>query len=103
MERGMNDGLQTFAVLYLRGHAWDVAVPFHAQQGVGRHRDFLAAQHEAGRLVFGGPFLDDSGGLAVYRAASLDELEALVRTDATVIDGLLAYEIHPYVLAFRGS
>ena len=97
----MNDDLPTFAVLYLRGPAWDPTAAFHQQSGVHRHRDFLAAQHEAERLLFGGPFLDDSGGLAVYRSSSLEELESLLRTDATIVDGLLRYEIHPYAVAFK--
>lgn len=92
-----------FAVLYLRGTAWNNDVPFHQQAGVGRHRDFLASQYEAERLLFGGPFLDDSGGLAVYTAESLEEIEALVKSDHTVMDGLLRYEIHPYVIAFQKS
>lgn len=93
----------TFAVLYLRGPAWKTDLAFHQQAGVGRHRDFLAAQCEAERLLFGGPFLDDSGGLAVYRAESFEEIEGLVKSDGTVIDGLLRYEIHPYVIAFQNS
>lgn len=95
------NGPTTFAVLYLRGPAWVRGVPFHQQAEVVRHRDFLAAQHDAGRLVFGGPFLDDSGGLAVYRADSAAELEALVASDASVISGLLRYEIHPYMIGFK--
>jgi uncharacterized protein YciI len=97
------DQVATFAVLYLRGPNWDDSLPFHEQLGVVRHRDFLAAAHEAGTLVFGGPFLDDAGGLAVYGAASLEELESVLVTDATVIDGLLRYEIHPYAIAFRND
>ena len=92
---------KTFAVVYVRGPKWNESSPFHEQDGVHRHRDFLAAQHEAGRLVFGGPFLDDMGGLAVYSAPSREELEELITTDATVICGLLQYEIHPYMVAFK--
>ena len=92
---------KTFAVLYVRGPQWNESSPFHEQEDVYRHRDFLAAQHDAGRLLFGGPFLDDTGGLAVFSAASREELEELIATDATVTSGLLRYEIHPYTLAFK--
>lgn len=91
----------TFAVLYVRGPNWDERVPFHEQDGVSRHREFLAAQHAAGSLIIGGPFLDDMGGLAVYRADSREELDRTLAGDATVISGLLRYEIHPYMIGFR--
>ena len=92
---------KTFAVVYVRGPRWNADNPFHEQAGVHRHRDFLAAQHEAGRLLFGGPFLDDTGGLAVYTAPSRQELEGVLKTDATIEDGLLRYEVHPYIVAFK--
>ncbi len=91
----------TFAVVYVRGPNWDEEKPFHAQADVYHHRDFLAAQHAGGKLVFGGPFLDDRGGLAVYTAPSKEELEKILATDQTIIQGLLRYEIHPYIVAFK--
>jgi len=93
----------TFAVVYRPGPAWDATVPFHRQNGVHRHRDFLAAQHDAERLLLGGPFLDDCGGLAVYRAAGIEELESILQTDETVAEGLLRYEIHPFAIAFTSA
>ena len=95
--------MNTFAVLYLPGPKWDTERHFHEQEGVERHRDFLAAQHNDGRLLFGGPFLDDTGGLAVYRAESAAELEPVLATDETVKAGLLRYELHPYIVAFRAQ
>jgi len=92
-----------FAVLYRPGPAWNASLSFHQQEGVARHRDFLEAKHQEGSLIFGGPFLDDSGGLAVYRADSLDDVHRALASDETVKDGLLQYEIHPYVIAFRSG
>ena len=93
--------MNAFAVLYLRGPKWDPQRKFHEQDAVERHRDFLQAQHKQGRLIFGGPFIDDTGGLAVYRAASKGEVEALILSDETVQNGLLRYEIHPYIIAYQ--
>ena len=91
---------ETFAVLYRPGPRWSAELPFHKQDGVMAHRDFLAAQHAAGALIVGGPFLDDTGGLAVYAAASRADLERALAEDPTVAGGLLRYEIHPYAVAF---
>lgn len=92
--------LPLLAVLYRPGAAWDPKLPFHQQVGVADHRDFLAAQYAAGRLYFGGPFLDDSGGLSVFRRVSRQQLDEILRNDRSVERGLLSYEVRPYALGF---
>jgi uncharacterized protein YciI len=93
--------LPFFAVFYKPGAKWQPRLPFHEQAGVGDHRDFLANQYEAKVLAFGGPFLDDSGGFSVFRATSREQLEEILQTDQSVRNGLLQYEIRPYVLGFK--
>jgi uncharacterized protein YciI len=93
--------LRLFAVLYKRGPTWNPRLAFHEQPGVGDHRTFLASQYDASTLAFGGPFLDDSGGLSVFWAPSLDRLEEILGTDQAVQAGLLVYEVHPYLLGFE--
>jgi uncharacterized protein YciI len=90
-----------FAVLYSPGPAWEPRLAFHEQAGVEDHRDFLASQYETETLAFGGPFLDDSGGLSVFRAPSRERLEQILGTDRAVKTGLLKYEMHPYFLGFQ--
>ncbi|MBV9271829.1 MAG: hypothetical protein JO165_12095 [Candidatus Eremiobacteraeota bacterium] len=92
-----------FAVLYRPGPRWDKNVPFQEQQGVSEHRDFLKARDDDGTLLFGGPFLDDSGGLAVYAAMPEDALKSLLQQDGSVSSGLLTYEVHPYTIAFSNA
>ncbi|MBV9718482.1 MAG: hypothetical protein JOZ77_04140 [Candidatus Eremiobacteraeota bacterium] len=93
--------LPFYAVLYKPGSRWNDQLPFHEQVGVGDHRDFLTKQYEAQTLAFGGPFLDNSGGLSVFQAASLEQLEDILRTDQSVTTGLLEFEIRPYHLGFK--
>jgi uncharacterized protein YciI len=64
------------------------------------HRDFLAQRHAAGELVAGGPFLDDSGGIAIYEIESIEKLQQLLHGDQSVGSGLLVYEAHPCALPF---
>jgi uncharacterized protein len=89
-----------FAVIYKPGSTWEPGLPFHGQAGVHHHRDFLAEQYKAETLVFGGPFLDDSGGLAVFQVASREQLEKILQSDRAVQSGLLDYEVRPYFLGF---
>lgn len=93
--------LPVFAVIYTPGPKWNAQRPFHEQEGVFHHRDFLATQYEAETLAFGGPFLDDSGGLSVFQAPSRERLEEILQTDRSVSSGLLCYDVRPYALGFK--
>lgn len=53
------------------------------------HREHLAAQFEAGRLVHAGPFLDDSGGMAVYTADSIEEIHEILAADPFTLGGIV--------------
>lgn len=45
------------------------------------HREYLKGLLESGRLAISGPFTDDSGGLLIYEAETLEQAEALIRED----------------------
>ncbi len=46
-----------------------------------RHRDYLARLLAEGKLYASGPWVDESGALIVYEAATLDDARALVEQD----------------------
>jgi uncharacterized protein YciI len=48
---------------------------------------------ESGKLVIGGPFLDDSGGMMVLRAESIEEAEQIANADPSVQSGLLKVHV----------
>jgi len=48
----------------------------------------------------GGPFLDDTGGIAIYEASTDEELIALLQQDKTITGCLMTYELHPCALPF---
>jgi hypothetical protein len=43
------------------------------------HREYLAGVLKDGKLVVGGPFLDDSGAIIIYETDSAEAAELLVR------------------------
>jgi uncharacterized protein YciI len=53
----------------------------------------MAGLLEQGLIVMGGPYLDDSGGMMVSRASSLEEAERLAHEDPGVQSGLLTVEV----------
>ena len=89
-----------FTVVYRPGERWDEQRSAFEQDGISHHRDFLAARFADGSLAFGGPFLDDCGGIAVYRSDSQERLVTLVETDPTISTKLMTYELHPCALPF---
>jgi uncharacterized protein YciI len=55
-----------------------------------------------GRLLIGGPFLDDSGGMMVLKVGSMDEAEAIAGADPAVKAGLLQVKVRPWLAALGG-
>ena len=90
-------------MIYKPGPRWVADRRFHEQDGVMHHRDFLAERHAAGDLVAGGPFLDDSGGIAIYETESTEKLQQMLSSDRSIERGLLVYEAHPCALPFFRS
>jgi uncharacterized protein YciI len=61
------------------------------------HRQYLTGLKERGQLAACGPFLDDSGALIVYEAASREEAEKLIQGDPFSQNGVFVrYQLRPW-------
>lgn len=98
----MSDPVTYFVLLHSPGPRWQAGIGFRHQDGVGRHVRYMREQLEGGRLILGGPFLDDSGGLMVLRASTLEEARAIALADSTVVDGLLQVDVRPWMVVMDG-
>jgi uncharacterized protein YciI len=89
-----------FVALHTPGPGWRSGVAFFEQEGVDEHAAHYAAVMEAGNLELGGPFLDGSGGMMVFRAG-LDraEVDRIAAADPAVQSGLLKVEVKPWMAA----
>lgn len=79
------------------GPRWEVGVGFGDQPGVEHHLATMRGWLDSGRLVMGGPFVDDEGGgTAVVRFDTLAEADAAAQADRAVVEGLLQARTRPW-------
>jgi len=66
------------------------------------HREFLEAREKEGKIFARGRFSDDTGGLVVYVADSLDEAMAIAQGDPYIVNGARSLEMHPWEMKVAG-
>lgn len=71
------------------------------QAGVMDHAGYLAELAAHGKLMLGGPFLDDTGGMVLLAVESEEEALRIAAEDPGVISGLLRVEVRPWLPAVR--
>lgn len=65
------------------------------------HREYLNGLMQQGKLVISGPFSDDSGGLLVYEAETVEQVEKLIAEDPFAKQGVfVSWQIHPWNVVF---
>lgn len=62
------------------------------------HLENIGRLAKEGKIIVAGPFGDDGNwrGIFIFDAASKEEVEQLLQTDAAVASGRLSFEIHPW-------
>ena len=86
-----------FAVCYSRGPNW-VKGKSVFEQPLQAHLAYMKAPHAQGRLLLGGPFLNDEGGLVVVRVAGIDEANQIASDDPAIRAGVMMTRAHPWKL-----
>lgn len=106
MERtGSNQGIpDNMEVLFLgllkRGPAWTPEVTPEIEALQAAHLAHIDRMVQAGKLVAVGPIDDGSElrGIYIFRTASVEESNALTKTDPAVAAGRLTFELHPWMV-----
>ncbi len=88
---------QPFIILYRPGPAWLVGQPL-TEQPLREHGFYMHRLWQEGKLLHGGPFLDDTGGAAVVLCEDEDEARAIMENDPAVVDGIFVAEGHPWYM-----
>jgi uncharacterized protein YciI len=89
-----------FAIIYRPGPAWREGVAMR-DQGLGPHARYMQELLDGGRLVAGGGFADDDGGMAIVRAAGLEAAKAILAADPAVTSGIFVGEIEEWRIRFH--
>lgn len=97
---------QSPLILYVLIHTpcenWVDSLSFREQHGVKDHIDYMSAFLDNKKLLLGGPFLDNSGGMMICKVESSDEAEKIANDDPAVKNGLLKVEVKKWYAAMSG-
>ncbi|MGI4746465.1 MAG: YciI family protein [Janthinobacterium lividum] len=74
------------------------------------HANYISRLHDEGRIVVSGPFMETlggmagtmaSGGMAILKAADLEEATKLGTDDPTVVSGMLKVDMKIFWVPFH--
>ena len=91
--------MDRFAIVYRPGDSWEPDTAWQ-EQGLYRHGAYMDELFRSGTLLYGGPFDDDTGGLAIVEAPDVATVEDIVDDDPAVESGLFDASVHPWVTVF---
>jgi len=93
---------QLFLFLFRPGPAWRSGVPMR-EQDLRDHAAYHARLVREGRSVAGGGYIGEEGGMAIVRAASLDEARAMLAADPAIRNGVFVAELRQWAPRFHSD
>ena len=100
------NGPQYFVVFHSPGPNWVDNTPYNEQPRFMDHANYISDCHDKGKIVLSGPFMKtsgamESGGMAIFRAANLEEAIKLGADDPTVQSGMLNVDVKTWWVPFH--
>ena len=92
-----------FIVVHVPGPKWKPGVPAFEQDGLQLHVAHYAKFLKEGKLLMGGPFLDEeSGGIMIAEPGVAEaELRQFASEDPAVLSGLLVFKVRPWLVGLH--
>ncbi len=78
-------------VTYHAGSHWD-----DFNKHVNGHLEYLRTNMKSGRILYGGPFVTNNGGLTIYDSTDLASVEAMVRMDPLVVNKVVTHTLNKW-------
>lgn len=91
-----------YLILFKPGPNW-IAGKKVFEQPLRPHVEYMQKLYEERKLLYAGPFSDDSGGLAILRASSHAEAAQILAREPATSQKIFEAEIHPWFLTFDAS
>ena len=66
------------------------------------HISYLERYIDNGKIYAKGPFLDHSGGLVIYKVASIEEAKEIIENDPAIVNKARIYELKEWRSSFEG-
>jgi uncharacterized protein YciI len=104
------NGPHYFVVFHSPGPNWVDGTPYNEQPSFKEHVAYISDCHDKGKIVLSGPFMKTlgglsgtlaSGGMAIFRAANLEEATKLGMDDPTVRSGMLNVDVKIWWVPFH--
>lgn len=82
-----------YVIDYRAGENWIPGIPYF-KQDLSKHVDYMAYLHQAGLMLIGGPYTNEtSGGMTILMVNSMKEAEEILRNDPAIINGVYSATI----------
>ncbi len=86
-----------FALCYRPGPSW-LRGKSVFEQPLDAHRSYMQSLLDAGTVVLGGPYRDDTGGLVAVDAQSREAALEILAGDPAIEAGVMVGEVHPWLI-----
>jgi uncharacterized protein YciI len=85
-----------FVVIYTPGPAWLAGKSATEQPSFREHRRYMHQFFADKRVLMGGPFLDDQGGLGIVDVTNEAQVQEILAHDPAVLAKVFQPHVHPW-------
>jgi uncharacterized protein len=86
---------KAFVIIYRPGPAWREGKPIQ-EQPIKAHFEYMHQLNQEGKIISGGPFADNTGGLLLLEADNTDEVITIMTKDPAVANKVFVGEVHQW-------
>ena len=87
---------QYFLIIHRPGPAWIEGEGFQNQKLLD-HGSYIHSLYQQGIAIEGGPFLDNTGGMAIIRVDDAAQAQEVIDQDPAIQTGVFTAELHPWL------